>query len=650
MIEKGFVTRAEWKAHIQTHPLAAHGIWSKIKVYVPGWGYSKAEIDSFFEGYDGGKAQVDAARVIGLTQGSIPFADAGGALTEDNPNLFWNAALARLGVHETDPKALQHITGGGTIPALCLESGAEGELVTPDGQQFRIGHWNGVDTFTERLRIDDAGVFYVSYLTTGAVLFAGANGEMKQDINNFTFEVGNSRLGLNLGGGFANETLELAGNLRLDGTSYSLLCNYVGAGREILSLRAKSGLGDGSGINLYGDGDSAAPGQIKFFTNNLTAMTIDFAQLTTVKDLSISTPVNIYNLSHDAFADWVAAKHYDWTNETHDFLTTGTSTLYGDILTDRWLNQTSNTFIGVDICGSGNLAHAAGNEGYYNTGLGNLVLEDITTGYHNVAIGYQASLNVTTGVQNVAIGSFALYTGTDPDNSVAIGVSSLQNTTGDGNLAMGYAAMYGNTSGANNVAIGNSALYHPQTGGYNIAIGGLAGYGVLNNSFEKNVLIGGKAGQALTTGSFNFLMGYQTGDNLTTGSYNIIIGYDLLASAVDVNYELNIGNSLYGELDTHNIGIAQLAFGANATNTYAQATGVAPTTSPADAFQMYSADIVAGHAAAHIRNENNTIIKLYQQALIADPAGQANDLDSEARTAINAILDLLENNGLMANA
>ena len=41
---------------------------------------------------------VDASQVGGLTPGSIPFADADGFLTEDNPDLFWDAAEANLGI------------------------------------------------------------------------------------------------------------------------------------------------------------------------------------------------------------------------------------------------------------------------------------------------------------------------------------------------------------------------------------------------------------------------------------------------------------------------------------------------------------------------------------------------------------------------
>jgi hypothetical protein len=62
-----------------------------------------------------------------------------------------------------------------------------------------------------------------------------------------------------------------------------------------------------------------------------------------------------------------------------------------------------------------------------------------------------------------------------------------------------------------------------------------------------------------------------------------------------------------------NFGVNVMTFGTSATNTIAIANGVAPTTSPADAFQQYSADIVAGNAAPHFRTENGAIVKVYQE-------------------------------------
>jgi len=79
--------------------------------------------------------------------------------------------------------------------------------------------------------------------------------------------------------------------------------------------------------------------------------------------------------------------------------------LDGDFLTDRWINSSSNTFLGIDTAGSGNLAHTAGTEGWYNTAIGKQALEEITTGARNTAIGNKAGDNITTGSDNLIIGS-----------------------------------------------------------------------------------------------------------------------------------------------------------------------------------------------------------------------------------------------------
>lgn len=56
-------------------------------------------------------------------------------------------------------------------------------------------------------------------------------------------------------------------------------------------------------------------------------------------------------------------------------------------------------------------------------------------------------------------------------------------------------------------------------------------------------------------------------------------------------------------------------FGSNPTETniFGIKSGTAPTSSTADSFKMYSADIVAGNAAPHFRTENGNIIKIYQE-------------------------------------
>lgn len=66
---------------------------------------------------------------------------------------------------------------------------------------------------------------------------------------------------------------------------------------------------------------------------------------------------------------------------------------------------------------------------------------------------------------------------------------------------------------------------------------------------------------------------------------------------------------------TSNIGVGINSFGTNMTKGITQATGIAPTTSPADCYQICSQDFggAAGHACPHIYNEDGDIIKLEQQ-------------------------------------
>ena len=127
----------------------------------------------------------------------------------------------------------------------------------------------------------------------------------------------------------------------------------------------------------------------------------------------------------------------------------------GDITTDRWLSQDSNTFFGVDVAGAGNLTHSAGNEGHYNTGIGTEVLEAITSGCFNTGIGWNAQMANTSGHQNVAVGAQTLS----------------DNSTGSYNTGLGQQALYHSTVGHGNIGIGYDAGANITTGNYNIVIG-----------------------------------------------------------------------------------------------------------------------------------------------------------------------------------
>lgn len=81
---------------------------------------------------------------------------------------------------------------------------------------------------------------------------------------------------------------------------------------------------------------------------------------------------------------------------------------------------------------------------------------------------------------------------------------------------------------------------------------------------------------------------------------------------------------------------------------FVELTNVSAPTPGADSFAMYSADQTAGNAAPHFVTEGGDTIVLFTSAFIADPTGGTPD--AEARTAINAILDILVATGLMAAA
>jgi hypothetical protein len=256
----------------------------------------------------------------------------------------------------------------------------------------------------------------------------------------------------------------------------------------------------------------------------------------------------------------------------------------GDIFTDRWLASETNTFIGVGVVGSGNLAHVAGNTGWRNVGLGWHVLEDLETGYDNVGIGYLACSSVTIGYGNVGIGVNANKSTTEGYQNFAIGGNSLFNNTlgvqnvgvgdsslfsnigGSYNFGLGFSALRMNTSGSSNIgigshanrrnttagfniAIGDSANYNNQEGYYNTIIGSQAGKGTSAHNKANNVIIGYQAGFLAQDANNNILIGYQAGNVITTGDGNIIIGYDIDPSAADASYELNIGGYITGIID-----------------------------------------------------------------------------------------------------
>jgi hypothetical protein len=104
-----------------------------------------------------------------------------------------------------------------------------------------------------------------------------------------------------------------------------------------------------------------------------------------------------------------------------------------------------------------------------------------------------------------------------------------------------------------------------------------------------------------------------------------------------------------------NIGVGTALVGANGTSTISVGSGTAPSANVSDAFQMYSADVTAGNAAAHFRTENGAVIKLYQEttavgnSTISIGGGSAVLDDTEfGGYTLRQVVKALQNQGILA--
>ena len=94
------------------------------------------------------------------------------------------------------------------------------------------------------------------------------------------------------------------------------------------------------------------------------------------------------------------------------------------------------------------------------------------------------------------------------------------------------------------------------------------------------------------------------------------------------------GNVIFNST-SGNVAIGGTSFGTSSDKVLAQYTGTAPGSSPADAYQQYSADITTGNAAPHFRTENGNVVKLYQQS-------------SAGITTVSDLVTILQNLGLLS--
>jgi hypothetical protein len=341
--------------------------------------------------------------------------------------------------------------------------------------------------------------------------------------------------------------------------------------------------------------------------------------------------------------------------------------------------------------------------GIGNTGIGSFAAYSVTTGIHNTGVGFAAIGSVSTASNNTAVGRDALGTLTTGANNVGIGwraghfrSTSQSNSKTNNSIFIGYDTRSSADSVNNVIAIGTSVIdngSNTTTIGNSSTVGtyipaGESYFGTTTDNGDFRVQVSGNqyiSGNLgigntnpvvkLRVDNGNFIIDnkanntsifwYQSDvDQFRVSTRPDISLVQMLSQTWDINIQspdnksVFIGNnstaSLLSVNPSGNVGIRQTTFGTSASRTFAISSGTAPSTSPTDAFQLYSADITAGNAAAHFRTENGAVIKIYQEttgvagATRAAVAGNTvSDADTFDGYTVPQIVKALRNLGIL---
>jgi len=235
---------------------------------------------------------------------------------------------------------------------------------------------------------------------------------------------------------------------------------------------------------------------------------------------------------------------------------------------------TSSLRIGVN---AGNSITSGGN---YNVFVGDEAGTATTSGNTNVGVGFNALLNSVAGDSQVAVGTNALATHNADGASfnVAVGHNSLNTLTTAGAVtAVGGESGLFCSTGQSGTFVGFRAAKGitgtPLTGAENTAVGREAGL-LLQGAATQNTIVGAKAADALTTGSYNVILGVNAAGTSTTGDQNIVIGQGSCGTGVLVgDRNVVIGDSA-GQAITSAAG--NVVIGAGACSSTADINGEVP--------------------------------------------------------------------------
>jgi hypothetical protein len=214
----------------------------------------------------------------------------------------------------------------------------------------------------------------------------------------------------------------------------------------------------------------------------------------------------------------------------------------------------------------------------WNGDIESLIINGTRSGAAAVSIGH----GTNAGLRSVSIG---IGNNASSSDGVAVGVNANVNSGGGNGIAFGHTIT---ARGGNALSLGRNIVN---------SVGISIGRDISFSGDSNNTHFFGRG----LTDTSNF-METKTYHTFGFGSYGNT------GNKPNLTYRSNGLNQLllgYYVTDTEYSSI-------NGTNWFGIKNGTAPS-GAVDAFQQYSADIVAGNAAPHFRTENGSVIKLYQE-------------------------------------
>ena len=485
----------------------------------------------------------DFSSIGGLTPGSIPFANATGFLAQDNANLFWDETNVRLGIGTAIPAVAFHIS----FPAVAVVESRLSAKTRPWRQWECIdGNWG----LAIGIHADD-GKMHLNYdvpigtRNTSMIVFDGPNARVgiREDAPAFPVDIGvatriQSSLQVDTTLGVTGDTTLskaiITGNAEdgLNLTDTSSQIHFIGAAGE-KGICYKDTGGDQRYAMMFPDASDvvhvlnrASNGTVEIHANTAVAGAAGDVLVAEFQDdiINLSVDLAILNQKELRFYEGVNYVGFEapaLIGNTIWVLPDADGGAGEAIVTDGARNlsfaSVADEKVKVDVGAVAGYLGAAFNDGVLRTG----------TSMTYVDGGNFVTLNTIQDIRTSASPTFAGLTITDifsEDHAV------------DHNLFLGHLAGTAIQAGGQyNVLLGEKAGTALTTGDYNIMIGYEAGS--LDTVEGNNVYIGYRAGKGTGAGAqFNVAIGTNALLDVAHGDYNVAIGaYALQNCTVSTN-------------------------------------------------------------------------------------------------------------------